>query len=82
MSYSWIVRYDSNPHGTSWPHGERSICVENDFKIARSDMLFELKYCAVAASYTCKLYFKEVYEKWVKRHQKCINYAGEYFEKE
>ena len=28
------------------------------------------------------VWFKEVYEKWVKRHQKCINYAGEYFEKE
>ena len=25
---------------------------------------------------------QRVYEKWVKRHQKCINYAGEYFEKE
>ena len=43
MSYSWKVRYDSSPHGTSWPHGERSICVENGFKIARrSDTLFEL----------------------------------------
>ena len=31
------------PAGTSWPHRERSICVENDFKIARrSDTLFEL----------------------------------------
>ena len=28
------------------------------------------------------VWFKEVYEKWVKRHQKCNNYAGEYFEKE
>ena len=28
------------------------------------------------------VWFKEVYEKWAKRHQKCINYAGEYFEKE
>ena len=28
------------------------------------------------------VWFREVYEKWVKRHQKCINYAGEYFEKE
>ena len=26
--------------------------------------------------------FKKVYEKLVKRHQKCINYAGENFEKE
>ena len=43
MSYSWKVRCASSPHGTSWPHGERSICVENDFKIARrSDTLFEL----------------------------------------
>ena len=25
--------------------------------------------------------FKEVYEKCVKRHQKCINYAGEYFKR-
>ena len=24
---------------------------------------------------------KEVYEKWVKRHQKCTNYAGEYFKR-
>ena len=28
------------------------------------------------------VWFKKVYKKWVKRHQKCINYAGEYFEKE
>ena len=28
------------------------------------------------------MWFKEVYEKWVKGHQKCNNYAGEYFEKE
>ena len=28
------------------------------------------------------VWFKEVYEKRVKHHQKCINYAGEYFEKE
>ena len=42
MSYSWQVRCDSSPHGTSWPHGERSICLENDFKIARSHTLFEL----------------------------------------
>ena len=43
MSYSWIVWCDSSPHGTSWLQGERSICVENDFKIARrSDTLFEL----------------------------------------
>ena len=28
------------------------------------------------------VWFKEVYEKWVKRHQKCIDYAGEYIEKE
>ena len=28
------------------------------------------------------VWFKEVYENWVKRHQKCINYAGEYFKKE
>ena len=28
------------------------------------------------------VWFKEVYEKWVKRHQKCINYAREYFEKD
>ena len=28
------------------------------------------------------VWLKEVYEKWVKLHQKCINYAGEYFEKE
>ena len=28
------------------------------------------------------VWFREVYEKRVKRHQKCINYAGEYFEKE
>ena len=28
------------------------------------------------------VWFKEVYEKWVKRHQKCISHAGEYFEKE
>ena len=28
------------------------------------------------------VWFKEVYEKWVKRHQKFINYAGEYFKKE
>ena len=28
------------------------------------------------------VWFKEVYEKWVKCHQKCINYAGEYFEKD
>ena len=27
------------------------------------------------------VWFKEVYEKWVKRHQICVNYAGEYFEK-
>ena len=27
------------------------------------------------------VWFKEVYEKRVKRHQKCINYAGEYIEK-
>ena len=27
------------------------------------------------------MWFKEVYDKLVKRHQKCINYAGEYFEK-
>ena len=27
------------------------------------------------------VWFKEVYEKWVKRHQKCITYSGEYFEK-
>ena len=50
MSYSLIVLCNSSPHGTSWPHGERSICVENDFKIARSDMLFELKYCVVQKS--------------------------------
>ena len=43
MSYSWKVRCDSNPHGTSWPHGEWSICVGNDFMIAmRSYTLFEL----------------------------------------
>ena len=43
MLYSWILWCDSSPHGTSWPHGERSICIENDFKIARtSDTLFEL----------------------------------------
>ena len=28
------------------------------------------------------VWFREVYEKWVKRHEKCTNYAGEYFEKE
>ena len=28
------------------------------------------------------VWFKEVYEKWVKRHRKCISHAGEYFEKE
>ena len=28
------------------------------------------------------VWFKKVYEKWVKRHQKCINYAGKCFEKE
>ena len=28
------------------------------------------------------VWFKEVYKKWVKRYQKCINYADEYFEKE
>ena len=28
------------------------------------------------------VWFKEVNEKWVKRHHKCINFAGEYFEKE
>ena len=27
------------------------------------------------------VWFKEVYGKWVKRHQKCINYEGEYLEK-
>ena len=27
------------------------------------------------------VWFKEAYEKWVKRYQKCINYAGEYLEK-
>ena len=27
------------------------------------------------------VWFKEVHEKLVKRYQKCINYAGEYFEK-
>ena len=31
---------------------------------------------------TCTVWFKEVNENWVRRHQKCINYAGEYFEKE
>ena len=43
MSCSWILLYDSSPHGTSWSHGERSICVETDFKIVRtSDKIFEL----------------------------------------
>ena len=28
------------------------------------------------------VWLKEVYEKWMKRLQKCINYASEYFEKE
>ena len=26
------------------------------------------------------VWFEEVYEKWVKRHQMCIIYAGDYFE--
>ena len=43
VSYSWKVRCDASPHGTSCPHGERSNCVENDFMITRrSDTLFEL----------------------------------------
>ncbi len=27
-------------------------------------------------------WYRGVYDKWVKRHQKCINHAGDYFEKE
>ena len=51
----------------------KSICVKNNFKIARgSDTLFKLKYCVVQRSVG----------KWVKSHQKSISYAGEYFEKE
>ena len=73
MLYSWIVGCDSSPHGTSWPQSERSIFVENDFNVARGQVHF---------SNLHTVWFKEVYEKWVKRHQKCINYAGEYFEME